>query len=97
MNGVELILGERVRQLAEKGYHVEHDAQHRDGSLAVAGGCYAIWGHYTELRPVYPQFWPWEPADWKPSTDRIEVMTRAGALIAAEIDRLLRRRGMEGH
>ncbi len=36
-----------------------------------------------------PNFWPWDMASWKPTpNDRIRELTKAGALIAAEIDRL---------
>lgn len=34
--------------------------------------------------------WPWATDWWKPSDDPITNLVRAGALIAAEIDRLLR-------
>ena len=35
------------------------------------------------------QIWPWEETWWKPaSNNRIKDLVRAGALIAAEIDRL---------
>jgi hypothetical protein len=37
-----------------------------------------------------PKFWPWKPWWWKPSTNRIDELVKAGALIAAEIDRLQR-------
>lgn len=92
MNGADIIRGERVRQIVEDGYDVHHDALHTDGSLAVAGGCYAIWGHYGEdrPRPVSPEFWPWDAEEWKPTTERVRALAKAGALIAAEIDRLLR-------
>ena len=34
--------------------------------------------------------WPWNGSYWKPTPDdRIKELTKAGALIAAEIDRLL--------
>lgn len=36
-----------------------------------------------------PDEWPWEPEAWKPK-DAIRDLVRAGALIAAEIDRLQR-------
>ncbi|MGE0456387.1 MAG: hypothetical protein AB7I13_00015 [Vicinamibacterales bacterium] len=36
-----------------------------------------------------PRFWPFDCCDWKPG-DRIRELEKAGALIAAEIDRLLR-------
>jgi hypothetical protein len=44
---------------------------------------------------IYPGgqkiFWPWDRAWWKPSpNNRIRDMEKAGALIAAEIDRLQR-------
>ena len=35
-------------------------------------------------------WWPWRNEDWKPSNDRVVNLVKAGALIAAEIDRLER-------
>jgi hypothetical protein len=35
-------------------------------------------------------FWPWDQDWWKPSPDPIRNLVKAGALIAAEIDRLQR-------
>jgi len=42
-----------------------------------------------------PEQWPFSPTDWKPSggmsiPDRLRELTKAGALIAAEMDRLER-------
>lgn len=37
-----------------------------------------------------PKDWPWEIESWQPSADPIRNLEKAGALIAAEIDRLLR-------
>jgi hypothetical protein len=34
--------------------------------------------------------WPWDEKWWKPSTNPIRNLVKAGALIAAEIDRLQR-------
>jgi hypothetical protein len=39
-----------------------------------------------------PSSWPWDYDWWKPSDDPIRNLTKAGALIAAEIDRLNRLR-----
>jgi len=37
-----------------------------------------------------PPIWPWEKSWWKPTpNDRVKELVKAGALIAAEIDRLL--------
>ena len=39
--GVELIAGERERQVSEEGWTAEHDDSHIRGELAMAGACYA--------------------------------------------------------
>jgi hypothetical protein len=36
--------------------------------------------------------WPWARSEWKPTGDPVRDLTKAGALIAAEIERLLRTR-----
>ena len=42
--------------------------------------------------PKYPGMvgWPWDVSWWKPSDSPIRNLVKAGALIAAEIDRLQR-------
>ena len=46
-------------------------------------------GPDTYKREEPPQDWPWNDKDWKPK-DPMRDLIRAGALIAAEIDRLNR-------
>lgn len=41
MTGVELIAQERHRQISDEGWTTEHDRQHFDGSLAIAGALIA--------------------------------------------------------
>lgn len=86
--GIELIAEERRRQIEVEGWTVEYDKkEHVIGELALAASCYAI---IPELRPAElpPSPWPWIGA-WKPTpNDRIRELQKAGALIAAEIDRL---------
>ena len=42
-----------------------------------------------ERNPSFHIMWPWEANWWKPTPeDRIKELAKAGALIAAEIDRL---------
>lgn len=89
--GIELIADERTRQKEGEGWSAQHDNQHILGELALAGAIYA----WPGPRPVeVKKSWPWDRAWWKPlpigGTDgRIRELTKAGALIAAEIDRLL--------
>lgn len=87
--GSELIANERARQVAREGWTFDHDDRHSSGELATAAIAYLL----TDRDPLFKRerFWPW-PDGWKPSPeDRIRELTKAGALIAAEIDRLQRR------
>lgn len=99
-SGIELIAEERQRQIQEEGWTKEHDAEHAIGELAMAASCYAM---IPEYRPekMAPLGWPWDDLWWKPSfvrtSDgafvqpkhlRVRELQKAGALIAAEIDRL---------
>jgi hypothetical protein len=89
MNGAERIVAERQRQVSEEGWTPEHDDQHDLGELARAAACYATPRLLGGSLP--PQDWPWAVKWWKPTpNDRIRELEKAGALIAAEIDRLLR-------
>jgi hypothetical protein len=91
VTGAELIEAERQRQLTEEGFTPEHDACRAPGDLALAAAAYALGD---------PDLWPFEPDAFKPSRCQPPVegvaelllhdLVRAGALIAAEIDRLLR-------
>jgi len=74
------IKAERSRQLIQEKWSNTHDDQHTHGELVAAASCY--------LEGSSDQ-WPWEESFWKPQ-DRIRNLTKAGALIAAEIDRLER-------
>ena len=85
MNGVNLIEAERERQIYQEGWTEEHDDKHVNNELALAAACYAV-------PDVFSQgYWPptWD-LSWYKSTTRIRDLVKAGALIAAEIDRLQR-------
>ncbi|MBK5248105.1 MAG: hypothetical protein JJE50_01525 [Actinomycetales bacterium] len=86
--GVELIAAERRRQVEAEGWTVDHDAAHGPDDLALAAVCYAM-PERVRGRDILPA-WPWTPAYWKPTPDdRVRELVKAGALIAAEIDRLI--------
>lgn len=102
-NGIELIAEERQRQITEEGWTTEHDVNHTNGQLASAAACYAMTEDDRKRMTAisvrkangtvvhYPMIWPWEETWWKPAeNNRIKDLVRAGALIAAEIDRLQR-------
>lgn len=91
--GVAVIDAERRRQVEAEGWTPEHDAEHTEGSLISASVCYA----FAALALIHDapaqatesmDFWPWDANWWKPSDDPVRNLVKAGALIAAEIDRL---------
>lgn len=84
-SGAELIAAERKRQIENEGFTPAHDLRYNRGELLLAGKCYAN----------VPALWPWSSAWWKPSDDPVKNLVKAGALIAAEIDRLLRQTGTD--
>jgi hypothetical protein len=97
--GAELIAAERRRQVEGEGWTAEHDADHIGGVLGMAASAYT-WAAQladsmdaSDMTPAdwkqwCPDYWPWDLADWKPSNDPIRNLVKAGALIAAEIDRV---------
>lgn len=84
--GIEHIIEERQRQISIEGYTSDHDDKHTNAELARAGACYVI----DYATPAHVGFaWPWDKRWWKPTpNDPIKQLAKAGALIAAEIDRL---------
>lgn len=86
--GSDLIAAERQRQIEKEGWSSDHDDQHKKGELALAALSY-IWSEWIPNSQILSMYFPWSPEWWKPK-DRISNLVRAGALIAAEIDRLQR-------
>lgn len=101
--GVELISEERKRQINVEGYTEQHDSNHKTSEFVYAAIAYIesakvgincaeigngntnkneIMIRKTEMGRYYPFGW-----NFKPSND-IRDLVKAGALIAAAIDRL---------
>lgn len=94
-SGLWIIAHERLRQVLDEGWTPEHDDRHTNGELAWAAMCYAApdRGGPEMIRELV---WPWDDKWWKPTpNNRILELAKAGALIAAEIDRLLRLQGKQ--
>ncbi len=93
---VALIAAERRRQVEAEGWTPAHDDEHDCGQLAKAAASYALgeWLRTHRKSTLPPDFWPWDNGWWKPTPkDRVRELIKAGALIAAEIDRLKRTEG----
>lgn len=89
--GAQLIAAERARQISVEGYTAEGDDRQTAGELAMAAACYAL--PPTLREEPLPMLWPWSGMVWRPSPARIRELAKAGALIAAEIDRVRRMEG----
>lgn len=87
--GAGLIAAERSRQVLDEKFDSDRDARYAEGELVRAAICYA---GYPDIDSDPPPngLWPWSPEWWKP-TNRLRDLVKAGALIGAEIDRLLAR------
>lgn len=102
-NGVRRIAAERRHQIEDEGCTREHDAQHITGELVKAAIAYAIaairvydpitrereaqrWWPFDDPRP--PEQHDPDCIGWNPDKDPVVNLRRAGALIAAEIDRI---------
>ncbi len=99
MTGAELIAAERQRQIEAEGWDAQHDAEHDDWELLAAAVIYAVdcfpdersWAlNAGELHfNSDPITWPWDQKwDKRKQHDVRRKLTIAGALIAAELDRL---------
>lgn len=100
--GIEQIAKERRRQISAEGWSSEHDDTHVMGEMNRAAQCYAevarriLKGNSEEYVVLAGESWPWDRSWFKPFSggsarmDAILALKKAGALIAAEIDRVLR-------
>lgn len=99
-SGIELIAEERQRQIEVEGYSKEHDSQHKVSEFIEAANSYtesavayalkdegAINDALTNLLQYLKKSFVWGYDAFKP-TNCLRDLIKAGALIAAAIDRL---------
>lgn len=88
--GLDYITEKRLKH-EPAGYDLQHDKEHTHGELAMVASVLAL--HHTDARVIEPdETWgsncdPWGLKE-KYKDDPIGMLSEAGALIAAEIDRL---------
>lgn len=95
--GIELIAEERQRQIEAEGWTPQNDHQYTNRQLVRAAVCYCESDNMEFTTNddgenlIESGYWPFDITWWKPTPDnRIRELQKAGALIAAEIDRLQR-------
>jgi len=91
-DGAGLIAVERDRQQEVEAFTVTTDLRYERGELLGAAIAYlqaALFPHQYGQGQAVPLEWPprWERVWWKPSDDPVRNLEKAGALVAADIDR----------
>lgn len=105
--GLLAIVNERVRQKSTvneweegEGFTDSNDDEQDNYELLKAANAYVVYASSQDSGVPYqvkghllnmPPYWPWDQKDWKPGPTAIRTLEKAGALIAAEIDRLKRK------
>lgn len=106
--GVALIATERMLQIEEKGWTPEHDGQHVNFELIkaamyycaydeVAAEVFDLQGYKDQIEVLFPSTWAdsWKKRRGFPEPTDYDL-AKAGALIAAELDRRARERKLNG-
>jgi hypothetical protein len=96
MNALELIAAERERQVVVKGWTPEHDDTHNNDELAKMAAVYATPARLRTNGLL--ALVPWSASMPSPRTrsERVRELVKAGALVAAEIERIQRAGTPEG-
>ena len=101
----DLIAAERKRQKETIGYTDESDDRHTRGELRAAAECYfnaaltekgATDGGVNPTSRV-PPTWPWSAGSWRPFSGKVRMLSKAGALYVAEMERLERKKQNDAH
>ena len=95
--GADLIKAERLRQIHGEGWDVKNDDENDEGEMLLGANSYIQSVLTPNQHPehkrkfILSMYWPrqWTQNWFKPTT-AIRDLVKAGALIAAEIDRLKR-------
>jgi len=92
--GIDLIATERQEQIEKHNRDIDYDLRHNSlNQLATAAGVLCVSDLNSRGRDVIMENKPigWHPGIWEKmcAKDKMERLIIAGALIAAEIDRML--------
>jgi hypothetical protein len=85
------VKNERLRQIAEEGYHPDEDDDMRDGELARAACAYI---RQASAPAAAAELWPFPAQPMKPKGRR-RALVIAAALLLAELERLERARELD--
>lgn len=93
--GIEIIAQERLEQIEKHLFTAQNDSEYTSNELIRCAICYLMADNLDLTQNedgenlIVSGYWPWAVKWWKPAPkNRIKELAKAGALIAAEIDRL---------
>lgn len=95
--GLRRIVAERREQMDLHGYDPTNDDSYTGGELMMAANAYLLAALFPNSNPSTASVvWPWDDEAFKPAEDPRKNLMKAGALIAAELDRLYRKEHRNG-
>ncbi len=100
---LQLVLAERLEQVEQHGYTPDHDDHHGGGEIAMGAGAYlaayiadGVEGlEAADALSAALEQWPWRSDLFRP-TGEVEMLTKATAMLLAELDRVLRLQAKAG-
>jgi len=100
-DGAIAIVTERMMHFIKHDFKDERDDTYVNNELVKAAQSYVLAAEFKLENPHHtgelsaPGWWPWDISTWKPSQDPVLMLVKAGSLLCAEIDRILRQRKKE--
>ncbi len=96
MSGVEFINRERTKQIHDRGFTPEADDQYTKFQLSTMACSYVLsWISFNSMAQTLDDQLARLGLDrWKHVTNPVDDLSKAGALVAAEIDRLMRQKAV---
>jgi hypothetical protein len=86
IDGIGAIMDERLHQIADKRYTLEHDKAHGTTVLIDAALAYLMQARGKVNGATAQVYWPFEICTFKPDDDPLRSLAKAGALLAAAYD-----------
>ena len=103
LTGVALIAAERQRQIEGEGFDAKRDDAYINGEMLLVAACYTASAcgiavaevltdseGQVDVHDLWPESWDKKSWDKRDTHTRLQQLAMAGALIAADMDRLIR-------
>lgn len=93
-DAIKDVIAERYRQIHDERFDADHDDKYEQEEMNLAAIVYGMPELIRNFKlggiPLWKTFWPWDESWFKPK-NRKRDLTKAAALLIAEIERIDRR------